>query len=47
MIKAKSDYELTCDIVRKHYDFLKDCYLTLAVHSNYPYIKINDFMEFC
>ena len=40
MLKEKSTYENVCDVIRNHYDYLKDVYLTLAVNSNYPYIKI-------
>lgn len=47
LIKTKSAYDMTCDVIRKHYDYLKDVFLTLAVNSNYPYIKIADFLQFC
>ena len=46
-IKTKSEQLLVAETIKKHYDYLKDVYLTLAVHSNYPYIRINDFTNFC
>ena len=46
-IKTKSEQLLVAETIRKHYDYLKDVWLTLAVQSNFPYVRINDFTNFC
>ena len=46
-IKTKSEQLLVAETIKKHYDYLKDVYLTMAVYSNFPYIRMTDFTNFC
>ena len=38
---------MVAETIKKHYDYLKDVHLTLALQSNFPYIRVTDFTNWC
>ena len=47
VIKQKVDQEDVREFFLKHYDFLKDVYLTLVVNGfNFPYLNAQEFTRF-